>query len=446
MAEMELEPSDTESDLEATIDADVSMHTAAAPAQTVNHSLDHWLAFASSNKAAQPVSSLHSLSALNATPVLAEQQSPVAALVQQYEQIGSAKGHSKNRGLASLLDRSLFLSAGQSSPLSKRAHLTRLDIPVATVSGDGNPSGTTVDGTASDESALNVMTLHPPTQGAAARNDAAMAAHKARLHMKTHRKDQWGSRQSTAQPGSAHTQPQQQQQLGSGPKVSFEVPDISSSQADDLCPERSSISLAWAHIRSHGSSSSSSVALAIPGSPMSPSQPPLEKLGRVALPTSLTQSQPSSPTTRPSALVTIADIMRQGSAAAGVHPWDAPPASPVFRQYTPAVTDAQIMRQNTLLSPLDFTPHSPAWPQHPLSSLKSGFPVAPLSSRSSNDGGWHADGSHDSRRDSPDYWSDSGASSLALTARGRVMLPPITPTHSGLLPSAGAQAQGASNR
>ena len=442
MAEMELEPSDTEPDLEATIDADVSMHTAAAPAQTVDHSLDDWLAFASSNKAAQPVSSLHPLFALNATPVLAEQQSPVTALVQQYEQTGSAKSHSKNRGLASLLDRSLFLSAGQSSALSKRAHLTQLELPVATVPGDGNPSGTTVDGTASDESALNVMTLHPPTQGAAARNDAAMAAHKARLHMKTHRKDQWGSRQSTAQPASAHTQPQQQL----GPKVSFEVPDICSSQADDLCPERSSISLAWAHIRSHSSSSSSSVALAIPGSPMSPSQPPLEKLGRVALPTSLTQSQPSSPTTRPSALVTITDIMRQGSAAAGVHPWNAPPASPVFTRYTPAVTDAQIMRQNTLLSPLDFTPLSPAWPQQTLSSLRSGFRVAPLSSTSSNDGGWHADGSHDSRRDSPDCWSDPGASSLALTARGRVMLPPITPTHSGLLLSPGAQAQGATNR
>ena len=408
-----------------------------------NQAVDAWLE--SSERDQVAVHASDPAASLTAKP--AKQQGPVAALVEQFEHLGSAEQHTANHSLASLLDSSLTASAAQAplkSALSQRLRLTPLELP-----GPATPGDTTqgILLPPSEPPLMPSKPWQPSLQGAAARNGAAVAAHNARLHLGIGHPNQQGSRQAAAQPTSNGIHRRR-----SALNLTIDAPHPFSDQGGDLCPERSSISSTWANIRRNGPlDSQSSMTSGTLNSPASPRRPPLRRFGSVAPTSSLggTQSGAFASPRRHLSTVTVADIMRQSSAASkggSMSVGRSLPARAMSRQNAPAATVADIMRHNTLLSPLDFIPQSPAWPQHPLSSVRSGFPVAPLSTTSSNDGGWHADGSHDTRRESPDCWSDPGDSSLALTARGRVMLPPITPTHSGLLPSPGAQAQRPTNK
>lgn len=349
-----------------------------------------------------------------------EPQGPVAALVQQFEHMttsGPPANH--GHGLASLMDRSLFVPSTQhpqQSSLAKKAHLTPLQIPGVAASGEQNPQA---------------------SLGAAARNEAAMAAHRARLHPGKERKDQWAhaSRRSVARTGvsqarhglDVQVEPSRLTWEAAAAQISHTAP-LSPDEADaSLAPERSSISAAWARIN-----------------PVS-GRPPIRRFGSVGIP----GSQPLSPALRPAA-VTIAEIMRQASVATpnGVDPsW---PSSP--RRQPSAVTVAQIMRQNTHLKPLDFVPPSPSIradaPRTPGRDRVS-FAVSPDSlntsgSQSSANFWAHAldrgrslatSGPARSRSGSPDYWSDPGAGSPGVTPKGRVRLPPLSTAPSGMLQS-----------
>ena len=363
-----------------------------------------------------------------AVAAIPEQQGPVAALVNQFEHLGSTSGHPKDHGpsLASLFIRLAKspLSSGRhrkKSVLANRGRLKPLEIPGVTAPADDT------------DITEPIKPLPPAVQGAAARNDAAMAAHRARLHHRRQLKDQWAvaSRQTKTHPVGTRAR-----QVSPVPpsRLNLDVP-VSFSEEDT--PERSSISAAWARIRSLSPLSGRSGMEA--SSPRS-SWPPLRRFGSVVAPTG---SQPSSLRSRPPAL-TIAEIMRQASVALPSDLGDSPPWSPMSTSQPPAVTVAQIMRQNTRLSPLDFVPPSPSAgaPAPPRA-----FPVAACTHSLSSGGQSDADlsspllrgisgvdaGPERSGNGRPEYWSHPGAGSPPATPRRRVRLPPISPTHSGIL-------------
>lgn len=393
---------------------------AASPADqgSCNQAVVDWLASSEPGMQQQADAAAAQTAAAAARP---EPQGPVAALVQQFEHMttttsGLPANH--GHGLASLVDRSLFVPSTQhpkQSSLAKKAHLTPLQIPGVAASGEQNP------------------------QGAAARNEAAMAAHRARLHPGKERKDPWAhaSRRSVARTGGSQArhgldvqvEPSRLTREAAAMQIPHTAP-LSPDETDaSLTPERSSISAAWARIN-----------------PVS-GRPPIRRFGSVGIPS--VGSQPLSPALRPAA-VTIAEIMRQASVATpnGVDPpW---PSSP--RRQPSAVTVAQIMRQNTHLKPLDFVPPSPSIrtdaPRTPGRERVS-FAVSPDSlntsgSQSSADCWAHAldrgrslatSGPHRSRSGSPDIWSDPGAGGPCVTPKGRVRLPPLSTTPSGMLQS-----------
>ena len=345
------------------------------------------------------------------TPVATtpEQQGPVAALVHQFEHLRATSGRPKDHGpgqphgLASLsvrLAKSPLSSStkNKKTVLANTGRLKPLQIPGVTVP---------VDDTDITEP---IQALLPAVHGAAARNDAAMAAHRARLHHRGQQQDQWAvaSRQTKTRLIST---PARQDSLVPPSKLNLDAPGYFSEEDTDLIPEKSSISAAWAQIRSLSPLSGRFSMEA--SSPRSP-RPPLRRCGSVVAPTC------SSPRSRPPAL-TIAEIMRQASVAVPSDLDDSPPWSPTTRQ-PPAVTVAQIMRQNTRLSPLDFVPPPPS-ARAPAPLNCRALPVASCTHSFSSGGQSDADpssqlltgmsgidaGPERSGNGEPEHWSHPGA-------------------------------------
>lgn len=345
--------------------------------------VEAWLA------SSEPFAHIPADSAFVAPPSVAartaEQQGPVAALVQQFEDLGFPSHSSKNHGhgLASLMDNSLFGQTRQRHPQqpSDRSSLTPLEIP-----GVSAPDEVSFGGIAT------IQPDKPVAQGAAARNNAAMAAHRARLHQRGHQKDQWAiASKQTASSRLRQVSTQPRQTLN----VSVAVPpsqlslDAATDKEVDVAVERSSISAAWAQIR--GNSPSSDLSSPASGTSSSLGSP---RFGSV----STADSPTSSPMSRPA--VTIADIMRQASGATPTEAGDAPFWDSTPRRPPPALTVAQIMRQNTRLPSLEIAPPSPSgWAQ---ASLTPSSPSTP---------------------------------------RHKVQLPPLSPTRSGMLLSPGSASQ-----
>ena len=132
----------------------------------------------------------------------AQQQGPVATLVQQFEHLGSTSAPSQTPGWvpAGALDQPL---PTDKTPLSfvsaEGVHPTPLQTPSVTAADVANAGG--VPGAGLDKP------LIPAVQGAAARHAAAMQAHRARL-VKGPREDPWAvaSRQTVARQGMSSTQ------------------------------------------------------------------------------------------------------------------------------------------------------------------------------------------------------------------------------------------------
>jgi len=378
--------------------------------------------------------------------ITAEQQGPVAALVQQFEDLGFPSHSSKKHGhgLASLMDTSLFGQTHQRHPQQPidRTRLTPLEIPGVSAPDEVRHGGITT-----------VQPDKPVAQGAAARNDAAMAAHRARLHQKGHQKDQWAiaSKQTAARQVS--TQPRQTVNVSAEPsQLSL---DAATDEEVDLAVERSSISAAWAKIRGNDPSSDlPSLASGTSSSLASPRRPLVGRFDSV----STADSQTSSPVSRSRpAAVTIADIMRQASGPTEVG--DSPHWASTPGRLPPALTIAQIMRQNTRLPPLDIAPPSPSgWAQASLTPSSVGFPEAEGLSLINSGGHSNAESSGVLTRGksnaapilqsgSPEYWSDPGASSPSMP-RHKVPLPLLSPTRSGMLlsPDSVSQTPQAANK
>ncbi len=403
--------------------------------------VEAWLA------SSEPVAHIQadSIAPPSGAAITAEQQGPVAALVQQYEDLGFPSHPSKKlgRGLAILMDHSLFGQSRQHHPQqpTNRTWLTPLEIPGVSAPDEVRDGGIAI--------VEPDKPLPPVVQGAVARNDAAMAAHRARLHQKGHQKDQWAiaSKQTAARQVS--TQPRQTLNVSVAPsRLSL---DAATDEEVDLAVERSSISAAWAQIRGGKPLyDPSSLASGTSSSPVSPRRPLVGRFGSV----SLADNQPFSPGSRPRpAAVTIADIMRQASGATPTEVGDAPLGASTPRRPPPALTVAQIMRQNTRLPPLEIALSSPSgWAQASLTPSSGRFPVASAHSLSNAESsGLFARGrsiaAPSLQSGSPGYWSDPGASNPS-TPRQKVRLPPLSPTRSGMLlsPVSASQTPRAANK
>ena len=213
--------------------------------------------------------------------------------------------------------------------------------------------------------------------GLAARHEAALAAHKARLHLKAQHKAQSGQRASASQQSAQHAMPQHSSlKTAATPAVAKSDTSSSSHSVVDLAPERSSLSSVWASLMRHGPqnrvadlSTASSAASKLEASRSTSVDQALIRQGTAAavsvngLVAASSRSQPAlaSPKSAPPP-VTIADIMRQGSVTAEtVHSGVSPSsASPRPRRQAAAMTVADIMRQNSKLPPLEPAPVSPS--------------------------------------------------------------------------------------
>ncbi|DBA75406.1 TPA: hypothetical protein ACH3X1_010669 [Trebouxia sp. C0004] len=376
--------------------------------------------------------------------ITAEQPGPVAALVQQFEDLGFPSHPSKKHGhgLASLMDNSLFGQTRQRHPQrpTDRTLLTPLEIPGVSVPDEAGYGGIAI---IEPDKPLPAV-----AQGADARNNAAMAAHRARLHQKGHQQDQWAiaSKQTAARRLS--TQPRQTLNVSVAPSQ-LSLDDATDKELT-LAVERSSISAAWAQIRGNNPPSDlASLASGKSSSLVSPRRPLVGRFGSL----STADSQTLSPMSRhrPAAL-TIADIMQQASVATPSEVGDAPLWASTDRRPPPALTVAQIMRQNTRLPPLEIAPPLPSgWAQASLTPTSARFLVASAHSLISSGGHSNAESSGLLKRGKsnaapilqsggPEYWSDPGASSPS-TPRHRVRLPPLSPTRSGMLLSPGSASQ-----
>ena len=416
MAEMELAGSDQGID-EAMLDSNTNLQ--AAEAVSLATPVSSQLALEHSLASSEPDGDVLLDPAAPWTPVAAtpKQQGPVAALVHQFEHLRATSGRPKDHGpgLASLsvrLAKSPLSSStkNKKTVLANTGRLKPLQIPGVTVP---------VDDTDITEP---IQPLLPAVQGAAARNDAAMAAHRARLHHRGQHQDQWAVASRQTKTRLVGT-PALQDSLVPPSKLNLDAPGYFSEEDMDPIPERSSISAAWAQIRSLSPMSGRFSMEA--SSPRSP-RPPLRRFGSVVAPTC------SSPRSRPPAL-TIAEIMRQASVAVPSNLDDSPPWSPTTRQ-PPAVTVAQIMRQNTRLSPLDFVPPPPS--ARALAALSCrALPVASCTHSFSSGGQSDADpssqlltgmpgidaGPERSGNGKPELWSHPGAGRHA-----DIMLSPVS--------------------
>ena len=312
-------------------------------------------------------------------------QSQVASLVQQYEQLGADQPASQQAPLIDFTS-AVWPEAQQLEQLtSSRPRLAPLDIPDGLVLHTTAPSDRAADGrtplgTTLDSPSITPTPLQPqpssPTlplatpraqyhlvlQGAAARSQAAVAAHRARLHLNEHstagsaqREDAVDARHGWAAPVKKSTTPvtprplsTQRSSLDTGRPVS-PLSRLSSPTAPS-------------HVRK-----SLDTGL---GSP-SP-KAPLRRFGSVAVPSTLDNGRLSMPGSAPRT-----PLRRGGSVATpqrGAYPqrhsvdMGRPESSVSGRPVSPSlarggsVTIAQIMKQNSRLPPLDHAPVSPASP------------------------------------------------------------------------------------
>lgn len=259
-------------------------------------------------------------------------------------------------------------------------------------------------------------------QGATARNQAAIAAHRARLHMKEH---------GAAEHGWAT------------PARKALVPSSPRGEAS----QRSSSPRA--------------------GSAVASPRPPLTRFGSVASPSNLRSAQSLSPAAMPRAVLgrggsvalpsTLRHAQRPGLSLR------AKSSSPTLQRGA-SVTVAQIMKQNSRLPPLDLFPSVPSSPRsalRPLPPLRRGFsvaapasPTSPLQravslmkrrravapSSSAGHGSSKPQGSPSERSaerspDSPGTQPSPRRSSLTQSRR-KIMLPPLqaqSPRQTGLM-------------
>lgn len=329
-----------------------------------------------------------------------EGRNHVAGLVQQYEQLGSDQAATQQTGtdsasavwpVAQQLDR----------PVSGRPRLAPLHIfedlvfdstgPEQATADVTTPDGTTLDGTTPDAPLLTSAKLQPASslatipgsitipstprshhqpllQGAVARNQAAVAAHRARLHLNEH------SLAGTA--GSA-------QHEDAAARHGWAVPlkkNATPATPRALATQRSSLDTgrpASPLSRLSSVTSSSGVRKSLDASLASPSpRPPLRRFGSVATP-SLAAGQLSPPGSAPLRRGVSVATPRKAEGTPQRHSLDTggplPPVSgqrlspPLVRGTS--VTIAEIMKQNSRLPPLDYVlPPSPGL--KPLPSLR----------------------------------------------------------------------------
>jgi hypothetical protein len=333
-----------------------------------------------------------------AEPAGSEERNHVAALVQQYEQLGSDPA-APQQTVADFAS-AVWPNAQQSDrPVSGRPRLAFLQIPEGLVlhstgpeqatadvttpdgttldgtSPDGTaPDGTTPDGTTPGAPLLSSAKLQPAPsmatipesttiastprshhqpllQGAAARNQAAVAAHRARLHLNEH--------SLACSAGSA-------QHEGDAAHHGWAVPlkkNATSATPRALATQRSSLDTgrpASPLSRLSSVTSTSGVRRSLDASLASP-RPPLRRFGSVATPSSLAAGQRSPPGSAPLRRGGSVATPRKTGGTLHRHSLDTGGSlSPVLSQrLSPplvrgaSVTIAEIMKQNSRLLPLD---------------------------------------------------------------------------------------------
>ena len=316
----------------------------------------------------------------------------VAALVQQYEQLGSDQAATQQT-VADLASAVWPVAQQSDRPVSGRPRLAPLQIPEGLVlhstgpeeatADVTTPDGTTPDGTTPGAPLLTSAKLQPAPslatipgsnaitstprshhqpllQGAVARNQAAVAAHRARLHLNEH--------SLAASAGSP-------QHEGAAVRHGWAVPvkkNATPATPRALATQRSSLDTgrpASPLSRLSSFTSSSEVRRTLDASLGSPSpRPPLRRFGSVATPSSLAAGSLSPPGSAPLRRgVSVATprkaggtLHRQSLDTGGpLPPVQGQRLSPPLVRGT-SVTIAEIMKQNSRLPPLDHVlPPSP---------------------------------------------------------------------------------------
>ncbi len=347
---------------------------------------------------------------LNMPSPLAESEGPegrnhVAVLVQQYEQMSSDPAAAQ-QAVTEFASAVWPIAQQPDRPVSGRPRLALLELPEGLVlhsagpeqatadvtTPDGTildvttPDSTTLDGTTPDgttpsaplltlaklQPAPSMATLpgstaiestpsshhQPLLQGAAARNQAAVAAHRARLHLNEH--------SLAASAGSA-------QHEGAAARHGWAVPlkkNATPATPRALATQRSSLDTgrpASPLSRLRSVTSSSEVRRSLDASLASP-RPPLRRFGSVATPSSLAAGQHSAPGSAPLRRGVSVATPRKARGTPQRHSLDTGGSmSPVSGQrLSPflvrgaSVTIAEIMKQNSRLPPLDHVlPPSP---------------------------------------------------------------------------------------
>ena len=331
-----------------------------------------------------------------------EGRNHVAALVQQYEQLGSDPAATQQT-VTDFASAVWPVAQQPDRSVSGRPRLVPLQIPEGLVlhsigpeqatADVTSPDGTTPDGTTPGAPLLTSAKLQPAPSmvtipgsstitgtprsnyqpllhGAVARNQAAVAAHRARLHLNEH--------SLAASAGSA-------QHEGAAVHHGWAVPlkqNAAPATPRALATQRSSLDTgrpASPLGRLSSVTSTSGVRRSLDASPGSPSpRPPLRRFGSVATPSSLAAGQLLPPGSAPLRRgVSVATPRNIGGTPQRHSLYSGGPLSPVLGQRMShplvrgsSVTIAEIMRQNSRLPPLDHVlPPSPGL--KPLPILRS---------------------------------------------------------------------------
>ena len=329
-----------------------------------------------------------------------EGRNHVAALVQQYEQLGSDQAAAQQT-MTDFAPAVWPLAQQTNRPVSGRPRLAPLQIPEGLVQHSTgyeqatadvtSLDGTTPDGTtpgaplltsAKLQAAPSMVTVpgsstitgtprshhQPLLHGAVARNQAAVAAHRARLHLNS----------LAGSAGSAQHEGAAAHHGWAVPLKNYATPATPSA----LATQRSSLDTGWPASplgRLSSVTSTSGVRRSLDASSGSRSpRPPLRRFGSVATPSSLAAGQLLPPWSAPLRRGVSVATPRNIGGTPQRHSLDSGgPLSPVLGQgLSPllvrgtSVTIAEIMRQNSRLPPLDHVlPPSPGL--KPLPILRS---------------------------------------------------------------------------
>ena len=332
-----------------------------------------------------------------AEPEAFEGRNHVAVLVQQYEQLGSDPAATQ-QNVTDFASAVWPVAQQPDHPVSGRPRLALLELPEGLVlhstgpeqaiADVTSPDGTTPDGTTPGAPLLTPAKLQPAPsmatipgrsttassprshhqpllQGAAARNQAAVAAHRARLHLNEH--------SLAGSAGSA-------QHEGADAHHGWAVPlkkNASPGTPRALATQRSSLETgqpASPLSRLSSVTNSSGVHRSLDASLASP-RPPLRRFGSVATLSSLAAGQRSPPGFAPLRRGVSVSPPRKAKGTPQRHSLDT--GGPLFpvqgQRLSPplvrgnSVTIAEIMKQNSRLPPLD----------HVLPSLDQVLPPSP---------------------------------------------------------------------